>query len=163
MQLSNTLVRFNQENQASQDFAIYSLNNDNMFYVDSSTNRIGINATATPESTLQIETYGIETTTTSTSATTQTTIDTFAAATFRSCRYTVQVSNTTDTEFHTTELLLVHDGTTPAITEFGAIFTGAAAEATFDADISSGNVRLRATPASADSMTFKVVRHAITA
>ena len=74
----------------------------------------------------------------------------------------IQVSNTTDSEFHTTELLLVHDGTTANITQFGTIFTGAAAEATFDADISSGNVRLRATPASTDSMTFKVIRHAIT-
>ena len=109
------------------------------------------------------DTYNVASTNTNTSATTQTTIDTFTASAFRSCRYTVQVSNTTDTEFHTTELLLVHDGTTPGITEFGSIFTGAAAEATFDADISSGNVRLRATPASADSMTFKVVRHAITA
>ena len=75
----------------------------------------------------------------------------------------VEFTNKTDSTYHTTERLLVHDGTTPGITEFGAIFTGAAAEATFDADISSGNVRLRATPASADSMTFKVVRHAITA
>ena len=109
------------------------------------------------------DTYDISSVNTNSSATTQVTIDQFTATAFRSCRYTIQVSNTTDTEFHTTELLLVHDGTTPGITEFGSIFTGAAAEATFDADISSGNVRLRATPASADSMTFKVVRHAITA
>ena len=45
-----------------------------------------------------------------------------------------------------------------AITEFATIFTGSAAEATFDADITSGNVRLLATPASTDSMQFKVVR-----
>ena len=109
------------------------------------------------------DTYDISSENTNTSATTQVTIDQFTATAFRSCRYTIQVSNTTDTEFHTTELLLVHDGATPAITEFGSIFTGAAAEATFDADISGGSVRLRATPASADSMTFKVVRHAITA
>ena len=107
--------------------------------------------------------YKISDSSTTTAATTQTTIDTFTASAFRSCRYTIQVSNTTDSEYHSTELLLVHDGTTPGITEFGSIFTGAAAEATFDADISSGNVRLRATPASTDSMTFKVIRHAITA
>jgi len=108
------------------------------------------------------ETYNVASTNTTTSATTQATIDTFTATAFRSCRYTVQVTNSTDSTYHTTELLLVHDGTTPGITEFGSIFTGAAAEATFDADISSGSVRLRATPASTDSMTFKVVRHAIT-
>ena len=99
---------------------------------------------------------------TSTSSTTQTTISQFSASSVRSCRFTVQVTNNTDSTYHTSELLLVHDGTTPGITEFGTIFTGAAAEATFDADISSGSVRLRATPASSDSMTFKVVRHMIT-
>ena len=106
--------------------------------------------------------YEIGDDTTSTSSTSQTTISQFSASSVRSCRFTVQVTNSTDSTFHTTELLLVHDGTTPGITEFGTIFTGAAAEATFDADISSGNVRLRATPASSDSMTFKVVRHMIT-
>ena len=99
---------------------------------------------------------------TSTSSTSQTTISQFSASSVRSCRFTVQVTNSTDGAYHTTELLLVHDGTTPGITEFGTIFTGAAAEATFDADISGGSVRLRATPASSDSMTFKVVRHMIT-
>jgi hypothetical protein len=84
------------------------------------------------------------------------------AATFRSAKYTIQVTNSTDSTYHLTEILLIHDGTTPGITEYGTVFTGSAAEATFDADISSGNVRLLATPASTDSMTFKVVRHCIT-
>jgi hypothetical protein len=96
-----------------------------------------------------------------TSATSAAQVDTFAAATFRSAKYTIQVTNTTDSTYHVTELLLIHDGTTPAITEYGTIFTGAAAEATFDADIVSGNVRLLATPASSDTMQFKVVRHSI--
>ena len=103
----------------------------------------------------------IQTNSTTTSATTQVAIDTMAAATFRSAKYTIQVTNSTDSTYHVTEILLIHDGTTPAITEYGTIFTGSA-EATFDADISSGNVRLLATPATTDSMTFKVVRHCIT-
>ena len=89
-------------------------------------------------------------------------IDTMAAATFRSAEFTIQVTNSTDSTYHLTKVLLIHDGTTPGITEYGTVFTGSAAEATFDADISSGNVRLLATPASTDSMTFKVVRHCIT-
>ena len=117
--------------------------------------------TNTPKAKLQVEVAGIDTTTTSTTATTQVAIDTFAAATFRSARYTIQVTNSTDSTYHLTEVLLIHDGTTPQITEYGTIFTGSA-EATFDADISSGNVRLLATPATTDSMTFKVVRHCIT-
>ena len=87
---------------------------------------------------------------------------TFTAATFRSARYTVQVTNSTESTYHTTELLLVHDGTTANITEFGTIFTGAAVEATFDADVNSGNVRLKAEPASGDSMEFKVIAHSVT-
>ncbi len=122
--------------------------------------RVGIGTTA-PAAKLQVEELGIDTTATSTTATTQVAIDTFAAATFRSARYTIQVTNSTDSTYHITEILLIHDGTTPQITEYGTIFTGSA-EATFDADISSGSVRLLATPATTDSMTFKVVRHCIT-
>ena len=96
-----------------------------------------------------------------TSATSAAQVDTFAAATFRTARYTIQITNTTDSTYHVTELLLIHDGTTPSITEYGTIYTGSAEEATFDADIVSGNVRLLATPASTDTMQFKVVRHSI--
>jgi lipopolysaccharide export system protein LptA len=159
-QFSNTLVRFNQEG-LNQDFQVFGQNDDNLFYADASTDRIGI-GTTTPGAKLQVEDLGIDTTTTSTSATTQVAIDTMAAATFRSAKYTIQVTNSTDSTYHITEILLIHDGTTPGITEYGTVFTGSAAEATFDADISSGNVRLLATPASTDSMTFKVVRHCIT-
>jgi hypothetical protein len=84
-----------------------------------------------------------------------------SATIFRSARYTIQITNVTDSTYHLTEMLLIHDGTTPSISEFGTIFTGSAAEAVFTADISSGNVRLLATPASTDNMQFKVVRHSI--
>ena len=127
--------------------------------IDSS-GKVGIGNTS-PSAKLQVEEYGIDTTETSTTATTQVAIHTFAAATFRSARFTVQVTNSTDSTYHLTEILMIHDGTTPSITEYGTIFTGSA-EATFDADISSGNVRLLATPASTDTMEFKVVAHSIT-
>ena len=122
---------------------------------------VGVNNNA-PSVVFQVEEYGIDTTETSTTATTQVAIHTFAAATFRSARFTIQVTNSTDSTYHLTEILMIHDGTTPSITEYGTIFTGAAAEATFDADISIGNVRLLATPASTDTMEFKVVSHSIT-
>ena len=118
--------------------------------------------TSTPKAKLQVEEYGIDTTETSSTATTQIAIHTFAATDFRSARFTVQVTNSTDSTYHTTELLLVHDGTTANITEFGEIHTGSAVEATFDCDVNSGNVRLLATPASTDTMAFKVVCHSIT-
>ncbi len=110
----------------------------------------------------EIGDYKIDTTSTTTSSTTVAVIHSFAAASFRSARYTIQVTNSTDSSYHTTEVLMVHDGTDANIAEYGTIFT-ANAEAVFDADIDSGNVRLLATPATADSMTFKVICHSITA
>ena len=109
----------------------------------------------------EIGDYKIDTTSTTTSSTSVATIHSFAAASFRSARYTIQVTNSTDSSYHTTEVLMVHDGTDANIAEYGTIFT-ANAEAVFDADIDSGNVRLLATPASSDSMTFKVICHSIT-
>jgi hypothetical protein len=51
-QFSNTLVRFNQEG-LNQDFQIFGENNDNLFYADASTDRIGI-GTAAPDTNLHV-------------------------------------------------------------------------------------------------------------
>jgi hypothetical protein len=112
--------------------------------------------------TTSINNLTIDQSTISTSHSNQTSIKNISATDFRSVRYTVQVTNITDSTYHLTEILVIHDGTTPSITEYGTIFTGAAPEATFDADIASGQLRLLVTPASADSRSFKVVAHAIT-
>ena len=122
--------------------------------------KIGL-GTNNPQTKLQVDIVGIDTHAVNTSTTSQAQVATFAAATFRSARFTVQITNTTDSTYHVTEILLIHDGTTPAITEYATIFTGTAAEATFDADITGGNVRLLATPASADTMQFRMVQHSI--
>ena len=122
---------------------------------------VGIGTTA-PKAKLQVEEYGVDTTTTSSTATTQIAIHTFPIADFRSAKYTIQVTNTTDSTYHITEILMIHNGTTPSITEYGTVYTGTGSEASFDADISAGNLRLLATPATTDNMTFKVVCHSIT-
>jgi len=96
-----------------------------------------------------------------TSATTQVAVDTVSKAAFRTVKYLVQITNSTDNEYHATEILVTHDGTTPSMTEYATIFTGTAEEATFSADISGSNLRLLATPASTDSMTFKITRTGI--
>ena len=108
-----------------------------------------------------MESYGIETTLYNTSAVTQVGITTFKKAEFRSAKFMVQATNTTDSTYMIAEILLIHDGTTPSITEYGIIFTGSAREATFDADISGDDVRLLATPGSTDDITFRVVSHQI--
>ena len=122
---------------------------------------LGIGGT-NPKMALQVEELGIDTRTSTVSSTQTFSVYDFLVSDFRSARYTIQIKNTTDSTYHVTEILLIHDGTDVYMTEYGTIFTGSAAEATFDADISVGVVRLRATPASSDNMTFKAVCHGIT-
>lgn len=102
----------------------------------------------------------VDTLTTATSSTATVAISTKAAATYRSARYTVQATNTTNSTYHAAEILLIHDGTTAYITEYGTIYTGVEL-ATYTADINAGNIRLLATPATANNITFKVVEHMI--
>ena len=122
--------------------------------------KVGI-GNSNPQASLQVEVLGIETNQSSVTSTNQFQCEAMSATAFRSARYTVQVTNVTDSTYQITEILLIHDGTTPSITEYGTIYTGSAAEASFDAEIANGNVRLLATPASSDNMQFKVVRHSI--
>ena len=94
------------------------------------------------------------------SSTSQFTLDTFSASTFRTAKYTISIKNTTDSDYQALEILMFHDGTTVYLTQYASIFDNGA-QATFDADISGGNVRLRVTPASTDNMTYKVIRQTI--
>jgi len=55
-----------------------------------------------------------------------------------------------------TTLNVLHDGTNVYLSEFGTIKTTSDSLATFDADINSGNVRVRATPSSSSSTVFKI-------
>jgi hypothetical protein len=96
----------------------------------------------------------VKSSSTTVTSTSQTAIDTFPAATYRSAKYQVQI--TRGSEYHITEVYLVHDGTSSYGTEYATIKTGSQL-ATFDSDINSGNVRLLATPSSSSSTVFKVV------
>ena len=93
--------------------------------------------------------------TATTTTTSQTAVDTFVAATYRSVKYQIQI--TRGSEYHITEVFIVHDGTTSYGTEYATIKTGSSL-ASFDTDIDSGNVRLLATPTSSSSTVFKLVR-----
>ena len=70
--------------------------------------------------------------------------DTFPAQSYRTAKYLVQM--TSGSNYHATEVLLIHDGTTVYMTEFGTIFSNASL-GTIDGDINSGSVRLLVTPA----------------
>ena len=97
----------------------------------------------------------IEAATSTTTTTSASNIDTFVAATFRSAQYQIQI--TQGSNYHVTTLNVLHDGTTVYLNEFGTIRTGASL-ATFDADIDSGNVRVRATPTTDSSTVFKLTK-----
>ena len=91
---------------------------------------------------------------TSVSSTSATTVATHAIASYRSVKYNVQI--TQGSSYHSTEINVLHDGTTAYITEYGSVFSGSSL-ATFDAVISSGNLLLQVTMGSASSSTIKVM------
>ena len=97
-------------------------------------------------------------TSTTVATTSATTIATHAIATYRTVKYLVQCTQGTD--YHSTEINAIHDGTTVYITEYGTLFDNAAL-GTFDATISGGNLLLQITAGSATSMAVKVVSTAI--
>ena len=82
-------------------------------------------------------------------------IDSFSSSTYQSASYQVQVRRGDD--YHTTSINLVHANSAVYISEYGTVITNESL-ATFDADIDSGNVRLKAAPTSSDSTVFKIFR-----
>ena len=73
------------------------------------------------------------------------TVDSFAHASFRGAKYYVSVNNTTTNEVMNAELLVVHNGSDAFITTYNQFTTnsGNTPLATFTADISGSDVRLR--------------------
>ena len=101
---------------------------------------------------------GSTVTSTTLTTTSASTIATHAAATYRTIKYIVQLTQGTD--YHSTEINLIHDGTTVYISEYGTLFDNAVL-GTLSATISSGNVLLQLTPGSNSSLTARVVSTAI--
>lgn len=87
-------------------------------------------------------------------STTQFALDTFAKATYRAARYIIAMKE--GTNFHSTEVMLVHDGSVVTLTAYGTLKDTTLA--TIDADISGSDVRLLVTPASANSTVIKFDR-----
>ena len=101
--------------------------------------------------------YG--TTTATTTSTSQVSIhSSFDISAYRSVEYTIQA--TEGSNFHTTKILALHDGTNAYHTEYGTIFNNVGIS-TYDVDVSAGKIRLRATPISSSTTNFKVVFNGI--
>ena len=95
--------------------------------------------------------------TVTTSSSTTSNVDTFAAGSFRSARYDISESDSTNSRFSLHSIHVVHDGSTAYMTSSVVSSTGLGTS-TFTVDIDSGNVRLRVTPLSSDSTTFKFIK-----
>lgn len=80
-----------------------------------------------------------------TSSTSPVTVDTFSTSLYRTAKYTMQL--TYNTQYHSEEITIIHDGTTPKIAEYGVIYSiNGNSLGSFDVDISGGNVELIFTP-----------------
>jgi hypothetical protein len=88
-------------------------------------------------------------------AITATAVDSWAVATYRSCKYVVQI--TQGTNYQVSEILVIHNGTTTTMTEFAVLETNGAL-ATFTSDVNTGNARLLVTMGSATSATINVTK-----
>ena len=95
---------------------------------------------------------------TTVASTAQTAVDTFATATYRSAKYVVQI--TQGTNYQMSEIMVMHNGTTTTMTEYGMMNTGGVL-GTFTTDVSTGNVRLLVTMGAATSSTINIVRTTI--
>ncbi len=100
-----------------------------------------------------VEAFDVQTQTTT--ATTQVTVASYNATTYDGVKVVITMHDSVATERSITEILITHDGTTAVATEYAQVST-ATALATFDVDISGGNVRILATPASTNSTAFTV-------
>ena len=87
--------------------------------------------------------------------TTQTSVDSFAVATYRSAKYIVQI--TQGTSYQVSEILVIHNGTSAFMTEYGVLTTGSTL-ATISADVNTGNARLLVTMGSTTSATINISR-----
>lgn len=75
------------------------------------------------------------------SASTQFVIANLVVATYRSAKYHVQITNTTDSTYQVSEVMLVHNGSTSTINEYGLVYSDSIL-ANIITDVNSGNARV---------------------
>jgi hypothetical protein len=111
--------------------------------------------TTNPTSELSIGSeFGIDTTTTTVATTTATSVISISTTLFRSARIQVQISQ--GSSYQASDILLIHNGSTSNIIEYGTLATDSTL-ATFSTDISSNTARLLVSMGSATSATVRAV------
>lgn len=72
-------------------------------------------------------------------------VDSFSADSARTCKYIVQLEHDSDSKYHSTEILLTHNGTNVFLTEYAIVQTDSSL-GEFDANISGSTINLTLTP-----------------
>jgi len=97
----------------------------------------------------------VETVTTVTNSIT--TLDSWSASSYRSAKYTVSITDNTNSEYQVCDVNVVHNGTTPSVLVVGENYTGASSRMSFTATIATGTLSLKGTGTSANN-TVKYIR-----
>jgi hypothetical protein len=126
---------------------------------DTTAGRLGV-GTNQPKSTLQIKDVGYESTNKNTNDMNPVVLDSFPVPDYRSCHYIVQVTDETYSWFHTTQIMLVHDGLEAFKTEYNIVIT-ANKLGSFDCAINGGNVELSFAAFYSSLKNIKVIRTSI--
>lgn len=112
---------------------------------------VNIDDVSTIDTSLVVDTSGV-----------QFVANSFAASDFRTTKYLVQVQETGSSNFYSTEVFIMHDGSEVYMTQYGTLNTDSSPVTSIEADINSGNVRLLITP-SVSNTTTKISRISLTA
>ena len=108
--------------------------------------------------TLQLSAGLVDSTISTTTSVGISTLVSIASSIYRSANYQIQVIQ--GTNYNTTSINVLYDGTTAYMTEYGTI-NQPVAIATFSAQVNSGNVELIGYPGTASTTTFKVIYSAV--
>ena len=84
-------------------------------------------------------------------------LDSFAVATYRSAKYQVSITDSTNSRYGLDEVYVTHNGSTAYISSTGVSSTGSSL-VTYSADVSVGQCRILMNPISSDSVTYKFVK-----
>jgi hypothetical protein len=82
-------------------------------------------------------------------------IDTFDSTVYRSTRYVMSISDSTNSRYEIVEAIVTHDGSTAYVSDHGSTTNHTSSLLTLTADVSGSDVRLRAVPISSDSTVIK--------
>lgn len=93
-----------------------------------------------------------------TSNTNQVVVDVSPSATYRTVKYTMQL--TSGSLYHSEEITILHNGTSVRIVEYGVVYAGDSSLGSFDASMNGGDVRLLFTPTNTVT-TLKFVKTSI--